>query len=146
MTWLFALDPIDALVALVARDDDAFPWLQALEDFDVLGIAPAELDPAACGVLPVGRQNESPLSARVLIERSVGQHQGGGRAPELQPGIDGLPDADALGHRAREVQVDLECAVGHLRVDFDDRGAEVLISDAEHRSLAGRYPADVELV
>src|SRR5690242_20970836 len=58
-------------------------------------------------------QHEGPLSARVLIERSVGQHQGGGRASELQPGIDGLPDADALGHRTREVQVDLERSEEH---------------------------------
>ena len=58
------------LVAFVARYDDAFALLQAFQYFVVLGVLASDADLAAVCFLAVLVEDEYPVAARYLEERS----------------------------------------------------------------------------
>ena len=55
---LFEFDALDFLERLITGNNDLFAGLQAVEDFDMFGIASAEANVSAGRVAPVGRAPE----------------------------------------------------------------------------------------
>lgn len=112
------------LVAFVAGDDDAFALLQAFQHLVVLGVLTSDADLAAVCFLAVLVEDENPVAARHLEERSFRDEDALGRFAQLQIDIIRLSAADIFGAVAFEDKVGAETSFAHFGVDFAHLEAE----------------------
>src|SRR5690606_29492613 len=125
------IDAVEVQEALVAGRDHAISVAEALEHLDAFGVAPAEAHRAPLGIVPRVGEHEHPLTAGVVVERAVREHEDVGRLADLEPHSQRLTTADQLRRGAEELEVDLELAVAHVRINLADLERVLLAADVD---------------
>ena len=115
-------EPVHFLIRLVSGNDDLVTGLQSVDHLDELRIAAAETDGALDRGQPIGQEDKCPVAARVLIERTIRDHQGRGCTAHLHFQVDGLAHMNAGRRRRVKIKIDLERAVDDLGIDLGDPG------------------------
>ncbi len=143
--WLVEFNSVDLLESLVSREDDLFTGRQAVDHFDVFGIAAAEPHRTAGCVLTVRRHDEDPIASGLLIERPVGQHHRRGGTPEFELDVERLARVDPLG-RVLKAKVNPKGSRGHRGLDLGNSRLIVAAIARENRALAEHDAAEIKLI
>ncbi len=120
--------------------------IESVEHLDEIGIAWAKPDLALHGGVAVGRHHEHPAAAGFVVEGAVGDQRRGCGIAERQLGLQRLAALDVGRLGAEEVEVHLERAVAHLRIDLGDLQLVGLAAPVGRRRLPGLDPAEIEFV
>src|SRR5690554_770628 len=140
------IDTIEAEQVLVAGGHDALAFAKPVEHLDALRIAPAEAHRAPHGVGAGGVDDEDPATAGVVVERAVRDDEAFRRLADVEAHPHGLPAAEQCRRVARELELDLELAVAHVRIDLRDLERVLAACELERRDLAERDARQVILV